>query len=149
MCGLSLANERVLTAINSKNTKARFKVFLLIQELVPITPIRSVQNQSQINDKYVWQESKMRKKNLTISNNVVRPLISRFYTGFWVLSIHKREMLSSILFIHYLEENFCLVSDYFLSHGIDRNEVIERSVSKKEGHCCFNERVFFGVPVTT
>lgn len=69
----------------------------------------------------------------------------------WVLGaeyIHKGEMLSSILFIHYLEENFCLVSDYFRSHGIDRNEVIQRSVSNK-GHCCFNERAFFGVPVTT
>lgn len=48
-----------------------------------------------------------------------------------------------------MEENFCVFIDYFLSHGIDRNEVIHRSVSNKEGHCYFNERAILGMPVTT
>lgn len=54
-----------------------------------------------------------------------------------------KEKGSAPFFIYHREENFCLVSDYFLSHSIDRNEVIFRSVSDKEGHCYLNERSFF------
>ena len=90
LCGLSLASERALTTINSKITKARFLVFLLIAKIgASNTNIKKCANQPPVNDKYVWgrKQNEKKKKNQwrTTWNNVGKTTDEQILH--WVLGV--------------------------------------------------------------